>query len=233
MKKSIIISVILIFAGVVNLFPGLDFNVRVSSYYIWRGFNLNPSKEIRINPYANLAIGDTGLSVTGWGSFAMDEKKLREIDLTLTYAFKLFPKLLIKVGVTNYRFYNIQTPGFFRENSQEAFVSVGLPWILLQPELTTYYDFGAGDGFYFKFKVEHVVEIFKFVMLELYSSIGYNNGQWLPEGAKRGFSDFNFTGMLPIKLGRIYLIPFISYTAVLLDSIGDSRYLWYGISFGY
>jgi len=233
MKKYIIFILLTIIFGSFAIFPSLEFNVGASSYYIWRGFDLNPENELMINPYANLSIGDTGLSLTAWGSYALEEKELRELDLTLTYAFKPTRRLLVKLGYTEYRFFNIRDPLYLKSDSREVFVSLGLPWTLFQPELTTYYDFGEGDGFYFKFRVQHTIQILNFIGLEFYSSLGYNAGQWLPTGAKTGFSDFNFTTMLPIKLGKVYIIPFTSYTDILLDSIGNSRYFWYGITFGY
>ncbi len=232
MKKYILI-LLLFFILTINTYPGLDFNFGVSSYYFWRGFDLNQSRELLINPYLNLIIGDTGFSVKGWGSFAFEEKEFREVNVTLTYAFKPISHLLVKVGITDYRFFNITDPFYPKTDSRECFVSLGLPWTPLQPEITAYYDFETGNGMYYQLKLEQVVPILKFIRLELHSTLGYNAGQWLPEGAAGGFSDFTFTGMLPVKLGRIFLIPYVSYTAVLLDSIGNGRYLWYGLSFGY
>ena len=233
MKKYIIFILMAATFGSFAIYPSLKFNVGASSYYIWRGFDLNPENELMINPYASLSIGDTGLSLTAWGSYAYEEQEMRELDLTLTFAFNPTRHLLVKLGYTEYRFFNIPDPLYLRSDSREAFISLGLPWTLFQPELTAYYDFGAGDGMYFKFRAQHAVPLLDFLALEFYSSLGYNAGQWLPEGAKTGFSDFNFTTMLPIKLGRVYIIPFASYTAILLDSIGNARYFWYGITFGY
>jgi len=232
MKKQIIFLLIAISFGSFFLYPSLEFNVGASSYYIWRGFDLNSENELMIIPYANLTLGDSGLSLEARGNYAMDEKELRELDFTLTYAFKPTRKLLVKLGYTEYRFFNSPVP-YLRSDSREGFISLGLPWTLFRPEVTAYYDFGAGDGLYIKFRVQHVIDLLKFLRLELYSSLGYNAGQWLPQGAKTGFSDFNFTTMLPIKLGRVYIIPFTSYTSVLLDSISNSKYFWYGITFGY
>jgi hypothetical protein len=232
MKRIVFFSSVFLLICNVSVFPVLDFNFGVSSYYIWRGFDLNPSRELMVNPYANLALGGSGLSVTAWGSFAFDEKEMRELDLTLTYAFKPLPQVLVKVGYTEYKFYHVPDP-YLKTDSREVFLSAGLPWALLQPEISAYYDLGPGDGLYFNFRIQHTLPILKFIRLELYSSIGYNAGQWLPAGARSGFSDFNFTALLPVKIGRIYLIPFTSYTAVLLDSISNSRYFWYGITFGY
>ncbi len=232
MKKQIIIFIAFITLVSFFIHPSLEFNIGASSYNIWRGFDLNPENELMIIPYANLTIGDSGLSLEGRGNYAMDKKELRELDFTLTYAFKPTRRLLVKLGYTEYRFFNSPVP-YLRTDSREGFVSLSLPWTFLRPEVTAYYDFGAGDGLYVKFSVQHIIDLFKFMRLELYSSLGYNAGQWLPAGAKTGFSDFNFTTMLPIKLGRIYIIPFTSYTSVLLDSISNSKYFWYGITFGY
>lgn len=233
MKKTIIFLFFTITFFSLVIFPSLEFNVGASSYYIWRGFDLNPENEFMIVPSANLVLGDSGFSLTGQGRYAIEEKEMRELDLTVTYTFKLFRRLQVKLGYTEYRFFNIHDPNYLRSDSPEVFVSLGLPWALFQPELTSYYDIGEGDGMYFKFRVQHMAQLLKFIRFEFHSSLGYNAGQWLPAGAKTGFSDFNFTAMLPIKLGSIYIIPFTSYTAVLLDSISNSRYFWYGITFGY
>ncbi len=233
MKKNFIILLLIIFTCSLTVFASLEFNIGASSYYIWRGFDLNPENELMLVPYANLILGESGLSLTGLGYYAFDEKELREVDVTLTYTFKPLRRLRVKLGYTEYRFFNIPDPLFLRSDSRETFISMGLPWTFLQPELTAYYDFGAGDGLYFKFRLQHTIPLLKFIRIELYSSLGYNAGQWLPAGAKTGFSDFNFTTMLPIKLGKLFIIPFTSYTAVLLDSIGSSRHFWYGVTFGY
>jgi len=232
MKKHLIFFLFVMFGGSCAVFPSLEFNVGASSYYIWRGYDLNPDNELMINPFASLTLGDSGLSVSAWGSYAMDAKEMRELDLTLTYAFNPTRRLLVKVGYTEYRFFNIPDP-FLKSDTREVFISLGLPWTLFSPEVTGYYDLGPGDGLYLKFSLQHTINLLKFVRLELYSSLGYNAGQWLPTGAKTGFSDFNFTTMLPVKLGRIYIIPFTSYTAVLLDSVSESKYFWFGITFGY
>ncbi len=232
MKKQIIFLLVAIISGSFFIYPSLEFNVGASSYNIWRGFDLNPENELMIIPYANLTLGDSGLSIEARGNYAMEEQEMRELDITVTYAFKPTRRLFVKLGYTEYKFFNIPDP-YLRSDSREGFISLGLPWTFLQPEITAYYDFGAGDGLYLKFNVQHFIELFKFIRLEFYSSLGYNAGQWLPHGAKTGFSDFNFTTMLPIKLGRIFIIPFTSYTSVLLDSIGNSKYFWYGITFGY
>lgn len=233
MKKAIIFLFITTTFIPLIIFPNIEFNVRASSYYIWRGFDLNPEKEFVIIPYANFTFGDSGFALTGLGRYSLEEKELRELDLTLTYSFKLFRNLQVVLGYTEYRFFNVHDPNFLRSDSPEAFVSLGLPWTLFQPEITAYYDIGDGDGMYFKFRIQHMIQLVTFLRFEFHSSLGYNAGQWLPPGAKTGFSDFNFTAMLPIKLGRFYIIPFASYTAVLLDSISNSRYFWYGITFGY
>jgi len=232
MKKQIIFLITTITLSTFSLYPSLEFNVGASSYYIWRGFDLNTENELMIIPYANLTLGDSGLSLEARGNYAMDEKELRELDFTVTYAFKPTRRLLVKLGYTEYRFFKSPVP-YIRSDSREGFISLGLPWTPLSPELTAYYDFGAGDGLYLKFQLKQIIPLLKFVRLELYSHIGYNAGQWLPQGAKTGFSDFNFTTMLPIKLGKVYIIPFTSYTSVLLDSISNSKYFWYGITFGY
>ncbi|MEN8223427.1 MAG: hypothetical protein ABFR36_09235 [Acidobacteriota bacterium] len=232
MKKQIVFLIGIIISGPFFIFPSLDFNIGASPNYIWRGFDLNPKNELMIIPYANLAIGDTGLSIEATGNYAMDKQELRELDLTLMYTFKLTRGLRAKLGFTEYRFFNTPDP-YLKSDSREGFISLGLPWIFLRPEVTAYYDFGVGDGLYLKFSVRHAINLLRFMRLELSSSLGYNAGQWLPHGAKTGFSDFNFTAMLPIKLGRIYIVPFSSYTAVLLDSISNSKYFWYGITFGY
>jgi len=232
MRKSNLFLILAIFLGSVFVYPSLEFNVGASSYYIWRGFDLNPENELMIIPYANLTLGDSGLSFEGRGYYAMDAKELRELDLTVQWAFKPTRRLLVKLGYTEYRFFDIPDP-YLKSDSREGYVSLGLPWTPLSPELTAYYDFGAGDGLYLKFQLRQVIPLLKSIRLELSSHIGYNAGQWLPAGAKTGFSDFNFTTMLPIKVGRIYIIPFTSYTVVLLDSIGNSTYFWYGVTFGY
>jgi uncharacterized protein (TIGR02001 family) len=235
-KKIILIclSVLIINLSIPN-FLQADFRYQVdfTSRYIWRGFDLNPSKQPALQPSFEYSCGDCGFTLNFWSSISFNDKSNHEIDLNFTYDFKLSEDFSLSAGFTFYGWYFVDNFSFRENTSQEVFVSAGLPKLFFQPRLTVFYDFGNGDGFYVLLESLYNHLFSKSLQISLAASLGYNGGQWLAEGVGPGFSDFNLGIALLLKTGRFAFSPFTRYTFVLLDAIGTENHFLIGISLIY
>jgi hypothetical protein len=115
-------------------------------------------------------------------------------------------------------------------STQEFFVKAGLPKVLFSPVLSAYYDINQGDGLYLLLSGVHTVALNKKINLDLSAKLGYNAGQWIPAGAKTGFSDLTIGAAAPFKAAKITLSPFINYTFIFLDAINQDDEFWFGVS---
>jgi hypothetical protein len=140
---------------------------------------------------------------------------------------------LLNAGFIFYGWYFADDFSFRENTSQEVFVSFGLPKLFFRPQLSFYYDFGNGDGFYLLLEGRHLHRFSESWGMSLAASLGYNGGQWLADGADHGFSDLNLLLALHYKTGHFEISPFARYTAVLLDAIGTENHFYVGISLIY
>lgn len=238
MKRAALI-LFLFFFLVVNLMSednsgGFSYQIDLTSRFIFRGMDLLSNNNPAIQPSITYTFGESGFTLNLWGSFALSERErckyLDEIDLTLAYAFKTSGKYSLVVGFINYGFWFSQKHKLKDKTTQEFFVEAGLPGVLFSPTLTAYYDVNLGDGLYLELIGKHKVALFKNTSLDLSATLGYNAGQWLPEGAETGFSDLTIGAALPLKTGKITLSPFINYTFVFLDELNCGNEFWFGVS---
>lgn len=232
-KTKTAILLLLFFTATFSLYSGFSYQLDVVSRYIWRGFDLNPPKKPAVQPQVTYAFGDSGFAVNLWCNFSFEDHETNEVDFTLTYDFKTGENYSLTVGLTNYCWPFAEGFKFKEFNdfaTQEFFVSAGFPKVFLSPTISVYYDINLGDGLYAELGVGHGVEINKNMVLDLSASLGYNAGQWLPDGADTGFSDLNLGAALPLKAGKFTVTPYATYTFVLLDSVGPDDHFWFGIS---
>lgn len=215
---------------------GFSYQLDLTSRFIFRGIDLLSDNNPAIQPSITYVFGDSGFSLNVFGSFALSErykcKYLDEIDLTLAYAFKTPETYSLVVGFTNYGFWFSQAQKLKDKTTQEFFVEAGLPGVLFSPKLTAYYDVNLGDGLYLELTGSHEIALNKNISLNLNTTLGYNAGQWIPEGAKTGFSDLTIGAAVPFRAGKITLSPFVNYTFVFLDAIDLEleNEFWFGIS---
>ncbi len=212
---------------------GFDFQVDFTSRYIFRGWDLNPVHKPAVQPSVTYGFGESGFAVNVWGSFSFEDKEVNETDVTLSYDFKTSENLALSVGFIHYGWYF--APGFtFKNNAtHEFYLTAGFPNVILGPELTVYYDIGAGDGLYALLSVGGSMKLKGKLAVDLSASLGYNGGQWLPEDAGTGFSDLNLGAAVPFKAGKVTITPFVTYTFVLLDAVGDENHFWFGVSMAF
>jgi hypothetical protein len=232
-KTKIAILLLLFFTATFSLYSGFSYQLDVVSRYIWRGFDLNPPKKPAVQPQVTYAFGDSGFAVNLFLNFSFEDHNTNEVDFTFTYDFKTGEDLALTLGFTNYCWPFAQGFKLNKFNdyaTQEFFVSAGFPKVFLAPTVSVYYDINLGDGLYAELGIGHGLEINKDISLDLSASLGYNAGQWLPNGADTGFSDLNIGAALPLKSGKFTITPYAAYTFVLLDSVGPDDYFWAGIS---
>jgi uncharacterized protein (TIGR02001 family) len=216
-----------------NLSAEYFFQSDLVSSYIWRGFDLNPYKKPVFQPSITYEFGNSGLSLNLWMSFSFANKELNETDLILTYTKELSDQFLLEAGIIHYGWYFTPNFRFADDTSHEAYVSVGMPEIMLQPGITIFYDFTNGEGFYVLLETGHYFDLAKSFKADISASLGYNGGQWLATGTDPGFSDFNIGISLTYEWDDFQIIPFANYTFVLLDAIGKENHFWFGISLIY
>jgi uncharacterized protein (TIGR02001 family) len=232
-KRLILFGLIALLA-LPTLGKSVSFQVDMTSRYIWRGFDMLPDNNSALQPSLTFDLADSGLSLNLWASFALTDRGVYkysdEIDFTLTYALKTPESLSLVLGFTNYGYWFAEDFKFNDNTTQEFFVEVGLPKVLLSPKLTAFYDVNLGDGLYVQLSAAHQVSLAGNLGLDLSAALGYNAGQWLPEGADTGFSDLTIGASLPLKVGTVTLAPFMNITFVFLDAVNDDNELWFGVS---
>jgi hypothetical protein len=176
--------------------------------------------------------GKSGLSLNIWGSFSFVNRYSNEIDLTLSYTFNKSENLQLKAGLIHYGYYFAENFSLENDTSHEIFVSAGLPNLMTHPYFTIFYDFTNGDGFYLQLETGHSITLTQSIQTELSASLGYNGGQWLAEGADPGLSDLNIGLAVLFEYKGWDITPFVNYTFVLLDALGNENFFWFGIGVG-
>ena len=233
-KKRLVLFILIVFLSLPLIGKTFNFQVDVTSRFIWRGFDLLADNNSAFQPSLTYDFGDSGFSLNVWASFALTDRDVYkyadEIDLTLTYALKTPETLSLVLGFTNYGWWFARDFEFEDNTTQELFVELGFPKVPLSPKLTAFYDINLGDGLYVKLTGGHSLPIGGGLSLDLAATLGYNAGMFLPEWADTGFSDLTIGASLPIKLGSLTLSPFVNYTFVFLDAVNEDNELWFGAS---
>ena len=208
-----------------------SFQIDTMSRYIWRGFDLFPPNNAAFQPSATYVFGESGFSANIWTSFALGNRQVLkyddEIDLTLTYAFKLPEDYALSVGLIHYGWYFDRGFSFKRSTTQEFFVTAGLPKAFLQPTLSIYYDVTLGTGLYASLKVGQSLPLCESLDLSLSACLGYNSRQWIDTS---GLSDLTVGATLPIKVGALTIAPLVNYTFVFLKEVNLDNEYWFGLS---
>jgi hypothetical protein len=234
--KQLVLFGLIVFLSLPLIGKAFNFQVDVTSRFIWRGFDLLPDNNSALQPSLTYDFGDSGFSLNVFASFALTkpdeifEDYKNEIDLTLTYALKTSKNISIVLGFTNYGWWFAEDFNFEDHTTQEFFVELGFPKVLFGPKLTAIYDINMYDGLYVKLSGGHSVSIGGGLALDISATLGYNGGFNPVEGADTGFSDLTIGASVPFKLGGLTLSPFVNYTFVFLDAVNEDNELWFGAS---
>ncbi len=207
----------------------VDYQLDYASRYIWRGFDLNPNNQFVIQPSANYQFPNSNWSVNAWMSLSKKDKDLNELDLTFNYDFPVTGSIAVSAGLIHYGWYWAKDFSHKKNTSMETYVTLAWQNCDLNPEISLYQDFKNGNGFYGQLKLSKEIKLSKSNNMEISSSIGYNQKQWV---SASGFSDFNMTLAFPMTSGKFTFTPFYSHTWVLLKEVnpGKAHEHWVGLS---
>jgi len=211
----------------------IESRVDFASRYIWRGFDLNPYRQPVIQPSVEVGWPEKGLALTLWSSFSFVNRAMNEIDLTVSYRRKISEFLVISGGLIHYGWYFTGDFRLGEDTSQELFVSAGLSCWGVQSDVTLFYDFTNGDGFYGLLSAQYPLKITRGLDMAVHASLGYNGGQWLAEETNPGFSDLNAGLSVDWGIGPLIVGANVNYTLVLLKAIGRENHFWFGFSLSY
>ena len=201
------------------------------SRYIWRGFVLLPDNHAAIQPSLSIDLGESGFSLNVWSSFALAQRGVfkysDEIDVTLSYAFKMPEGWELTAGFTNYGYWFADDFKFKDNTSQEVCATIAKTDLPLSPTLSVYYDFNLGSGLYVTLGGSHELKINEKVSLEVGGLIGFNSKQYID---KTGFSDIDLYAKLPLTVGKLTLAPSLNVMIPLLDEVNEDTEIWFGFS---
>jgi hypothetical protein len=230
--KRFVLLLLACLVGTALRLPGtVSGQVDLVSRYIWRGFDLLPDNHAAVQPSLTIDLGKSGVSLNLWSSFALAHRGIfkcnDEIDLTLSYAFKMPEGWELTAGLTNYGYWFADDFKFKQSTSQEIYVNVSKTDLPLSPQLSIYYDFNLGSGLYVTLACSHDLKIINNVSLELSGLIGYNSRLFID---KTGFSDFDLYIKLPLTVGKLILVPSLNLMIPLLDDVNQYTEIWFGFS---
>jgi hypothetical protein len=150
-----LLALALVLAGPVAEARLLPFEVGADwrSDFYWRGMTMTESSVLQ--PWVSAPLGASGLSVTAWGSFALQDRDVHEqadrIDLTLGWRRGLgvlWKPLYVTAGFTNYWYPHVDEDG----TTQEVYVGAGAALPFVDTSLTAYRDVNVLDATYLRWR---------------------------------------------------------------------------------
>jgi hypothetical protein len=228
-----IISLLLVFLAMAILpLPGaVAVQADLVSRYVWRGFDLLPANHAAIQPSLTVDLGKSGFALNLWSSFALAQratfKYSDEIDVTLSYDFKMPEGWELSAGLTHYGYWFAEDFSFKDATSQEVYATLARTDLPMSPTLSIYYDFNLGSGLYVTLGGSHELELSEKVSVEVGGLVGFNSRQFI---GKTGFSDIDLFVKAPLALGKATLTPSFNVMVPLLDEVNEDVEIWFGFS---
>jgi hypothetical protein len=231
MKRSVCLLLTCL-AGTALALPGaVSGQADLVSRYIWRGFDLLPDNHAAIQPSLTFDLGESGFSLNLWGSVALAHrevfKRSDELDITLSYSFKVPEGWEFIAGFTNYGFWFADDFKFKDNASQEIYATVARTDLPFSPQLSVYYDFNLGSGLYVTLGGSHEMKVNEKVVVEMGGLIGFNSRQYIDT---TGFTDIDLFIKVPLAAGRLTLTPSLNVMIPLLDQVNEDVEVWFGFS---
>jgi len=219
----------------------LDISANYVQKYMWRGFDLLPDDDSAIQPDFYFNIGNTGLYVGIWGSYALDSKWdiWDEWDFyggyNLTVMEQTEYELNIDVGYTYFHFPN-QNKDIDSQQLSLAFKLTNLLEMFsnnLDPYLTIYYGFAAHsykddskqDALWVKLGVAYDFSV-KGQNINSYLETFYNDGAGTFD-VESGISHIALGMDTVFKVASINIQPKINYQWTIEDSVNDEDEFWF------
>jgi hypothetical protein len=176
-------------------------------------------------------LGESGFSLNLWGSFALTQRQVLrhsdEIDVTLSYAFRVPEGWELAAGFTNYGYWFADDFKLKDHASQEVYATVARTDLPLSPTLSVYYDFNLGSGLYVTLGGSHELKVNEKVVVEMGGLIGFNSRQYIDT---TGFSDIDLYAKVPLAVGKLTLTPSLNVMIPLLDQVNEDTEIWFGFS---
>ncbi len=231
MKKSFLLLLLCLAKTAFPLPGAISGQIDLVSRYIWRGFDLLPDNHPAIQPQFSIDLGKSGLSLNVWSSFALAQrgtfKYADEIDVTLSYDFKMPEGWELTAGFNHYGYWFAEDFSFRDSTSREVYATVARTDLPLSPTFSVYYDFNLGSGLYVTLGGSQQLKANEKVSVEVGGLIGFNSRQYID---KTGFSDIDLYAKLPLQVGKLTLTPSVNVMIPLLDEVNEDTEIWFGFS---
>lgn len=230
--KFIFIIVLIIITSL-PAFSQIESSVTTVSNYVWRGFDvLNGGPAFQ--PSMTYTIGETGLAVNAWGSWALTQRDnsgirdLDELDFTLSYDRAIGDKNL-SLGLIHYNFPGMGNwPDKFSTDT-EIYAGLTFDAVKFSPGITAYYALNedAWDGLYVNFSAGHTFET-DTAPLEMSLSLGYSDQSLVTNVTDSGISDVNLGVGTVVECWNLNWAPSFTMTYVPDDLIYQDKLIFWG-----
>ncbi|MFZ5569830.1 MAG: MltA-interacting MipA family protein [Thermodesulfobacteriota bacterium] len=206
----------------------------VNSAYVWRGLTFNDG--LVVQPSVGVAQGGFGVNV--WGNLDVDDfdgaletGEFSEIDLTLSYGFKI-KSVSINLGYIEYLFPYRETSATVA-GTRELYAGLGIePIDGLTTGLTGYWDFDEVRGYYLNLNIGYSRELVEKLTAAVGASAGYaaENFAMAYGGTESGLYDYNFSLVCTYAvLESLSISAKIAYTNMFdTDVLPDQKVNTYG-----
>jgi hypothetical protein len=195
------------------------------SNYVWRGQKLSNSWVLQ--PSVGITYGSFDTNI--WANYDSDQYEadssddghgeLNETDITLSYSMGM-DKWSFAGG---YIYYALDGAN----DTQELFLTIGYD-ILLNPELTVYYDYDEGNGAFIVTSIGHSIDLSEAIALNLGASASYNINNEVMGYDEDGddFSNFynaELSASVDIPVTKaVSVSPMLAYSFPISDDAEDA-----------
>jgi hypothetical protein len=93
--QRIVFALITVAAFSQPLVANFNYQLNISSSYIWRGFDLNPTQKMVLQPSMDFSFGKSGLALNLWGSFSFVNRETNSFENNTSH------ELFITAGLPN------------------------------------------------------------------------------------------------------------------------------------
>jgi hypothetical protein len=229
---TISIFLVICFSSFAN--AELNIGTDLVTHYVWRGFDvLNGGSAIM--PWVNYSLGETGMNLNLWSSWALTNRDLQairnldEIDLTLSYS-KQISNIGLSAGLIYFAYPQMEGFPDKYSTNYEPFIGISLAENELAPSLTVYYALNedSWDGLYALLSGGYTLETdtnpvaFGF-------SIGYSDQSLVTNLTEAGFSDINFSISTSISTSALTFTPKFTATYVPDKAINQNQFIYWGV----
>ena len=200
---------------------GLDIALGYQSKYIWRGRDMNPDDDAILAPMLGYKIPDVDIKLSMLGAWDLDDSNLDRIDWGAEYTTTVDDGMDLAVGLI---YYWSDTPIF--KDTWEIYAGLTLTEIILEPNLTIYYDADANEGIYANLSGKYQVEVQDGYMLDLAAGIGYFMDYGLIDD---GIADIDISASMDFDIGGGFMLTPEAHVVIVDDkTVNKEDEVWFG-----